>query len=60
MEKERKIAISILEEFEDLLESKGFIVPSRDRKGEDTEAFLFGDEYYRLEDRIVEILKEAK
>jgi len=59
MEKERRIAICILEEFEDLLYCKGIVIPSSDRAGENGEGCLFGSEYYDLEDKIVEILKGA-
>lgn len=59
MEKERRTAIAILEEFDELLSIKGITVPSADREGDKEEASLYGQEYYDLEDRIVEILKKA-
>ena len=52
----RETAHRILEEFEDLLTEKGIIVPSDDRAGDPDEARLFGMEYSRLEEKIVEIL----
>ena len=57
---ERRIAIEILNEFEELLNEKNITIPSDDREGGDEEARLFGSEYFVLEDRIVEILKASK
>ena len=57
MEKERKLAIEILDLFEDFLETKGIKIPSEDREGRKEEACLYGAEYYELEDAITEILK---
>jgi hypothetical protein len=57
MEKARQIAAEIIDEFEDLLEEKDITIPSRDREGEQGEARIFGAEYYRLEDRIAEIIE---
>ncbi len=57
MDKERKLAIAILEKFEELLEENNITIPSKDREGEPDEARLYGSEYYTLEDDIVEILK---
>ena len=56
-QKARRIAIRILEEFEDLLDAKGIQIPSSDREGRE-EACLYGTEYYLLEDAITEILVE--
>ena len=52
----RETAHRILEEFEDLLTKKGVWVPSDDRTGDPDEARLFGTEYSRLEESIVELL----
>ena len=60
MEKERRIAIEILDEFEELLERKGIMIPSNDREPRGkglNEACLYGSEYYELEDEITNILK---
>ena len=56
--KARRIAIDILEEFEDLLDEKGIVIPSSDREGQKEEACLYGTEYYRLEDTITDMLVE--
>jgi len=54
----RRIAIEILDEFEELLESKNITIPADDREGKEEEG-LYGSEYYELEDRVVEILKNG-
>jgi hypothetical protein len=58
IEKEREIAIRILEVFEDFLDDKGITIPSKDREGNPEEARIYGTEYYDLEDSITEIIKE--
>ena len=55
----RQLAIGICDAFEDLLEEKNITIPSEDRTGRPEEARLYGDEYYALEDAIVEILVDA-
>lgn len=56
MKKNRKIAIKILDKFEELLEEKNITIPNDDREGEQDEACIYGSDYYDLEDPIVEIL----
>jgi len=59
MERERRIAIEILDEFEELLAEKGIKIPSDDRETDnENEACLYGTEYYNLEDGITDILKQ--
>jgi hypothetical protein len=59
MEKERRITIEILDEFEELLDRKGISIPSADREADgQNEACLYGSEYYEVEDAITDILKE--
>jgi hypothetical protein len=53
----REIAISIVDEFEDLLAEKGIMVPSADREGRPEEACLYGSEYYTLEDAVVGVVR---
>jgi len=48
-EKDRDIAIRILDEFEELLAAKGIMVPSGDREGRGEEACVYGSEYYEME-----------
>jgi hypothetical protein len=57
--KARRIAIRILDEFEELLEEKDIKIPSLDREGRSEEACLYGSEYYSLEDAITAILQET-
>jgi len=55
-EQARRIAIQILDEFEEMLAGKGIKIPSNDREGREEEACIYGCEYYELEDTIVDIL----
>lgn len=58
MERERRVAIEILDEFEELLAEKGIKIPSDDRESDgENEACLYGTEYYDLENEITDILK---
>ena len=57
-EKLKGIAFAILQEFEDLLQDYNMKIPDTCRAEEDNEACLFGENYYLLEDKIVEILKQ--
>ena len=56
MTKERKIAIMILDIFEDMLEEKGIMIPDEDRTGDEGEARLYGMTYANLEDEIYSLL----
>ena len=56
--KARRVAIDILDEFEELLGRKGMMIPSEDREGRKEEACIYGTEYYELEDVITDILVE--
>ena len=58
MDKNREIAIKIIEKFEELLDGKGIKIPSIDRENNETESCIYGREYYCLEDSITEILNE--
>ena len=58
MEKNRKIAIKIIDLFEDLLNRKNIIIPNEDRANSEDEAAIYGGDYYELEDKIVEILEQ--
>ncbi len=57
MEKERELAIEILDLFENLLYENKVYIPSTDRTGEKTEACLFGDVYWDLEESITQLVK---
>ena len=56
--KTRGIAIMILDIFEEMLDTKGIIIPDEDRTGADGEACLYGVTYANLEDAIYELLCE--
>lgn len=56
MEKNRKIAIKIINEFENILAENNIRIPDKDRKGNEDEACIYGTTYYNLEDTILEIL----
>ena len=61
MEKERKVAFEILDEFVEFFERKGIKIPFDDRdidEQELTDASLCGSDYWDLEDSIIEILKQ--
>lgn len=51
------LAILILESFEDLLTKHGIKLPDDQRTGDSDEAAIYGEDYYNLEDEIVEILE---
>lgn len=54
--KHRGVAITILDVFEEMLESKGISIPDEDRTGEESEACLYGRTYADLENEIEELL----
>lgn len=49
-------AIEIINEFEKLLNMKDIKIPNRDREGNEDEACIYGRDYYKLEESIIEIL----
>lgn len=54
---QRTLAISILSEFEELLERHNLTIPDVDRDGNEEEARLYGSTYYSLEDKITEMIE---
>lgn len=50
------VAIRILEIVEEMLESKGIMIPDEDRTGDESEACLYGMTYADLENAIEELL----
>ena len=52
----REHAAQICDVFEELLAEHGIVIPNDEREGEEDEACLFGDDYYWVEDSVVEIL----
>ena len=57
MNMERELAIKVMDIFEEFLSSEGIVIPSDDRVGEESEACIFGDKYYTLEDKITDLLE---
>ena len=61
IEPERKLAIKILTDFEELLKRHNIKIPSDDREADrKNDACLYGCEYYELEDGITNILKKQR
>ena len=60
MELEREFAIAIIETVEELLDEKNIKVPSDDREGDESESSIYGSEFYELEEKITDLLKEYK
>ena len=54
----RQFSISILNAVENLLDSKDITIPNENREGDDNEARIYGDDYFGLEDNVVQILKD--
>ena len=52
----KRLAIQIIDDFEQLLDQKNIKIPNIDRKGNEDEACIYGSDYYNLEDSIIEIL----
>ncbi len=64
MTKERELACTILDEFEDFLAGHDVKIPNKERDEyecpEDEKAILFGSEYYSLEENLTEMIKKFK
>ena len=54
----KKVAILILEQFENILDKNNITIPDNDREGEESEARIYGETYYQLENTIIDILTE--
>lgn len=55
MEK-RELAVLIIEKFEDFLEEKGIVIPNKEKEEDDMASNIYGSDYYKLEDGIMELL----
>ena len=55
-EEARELASAILGECEELVAEHEIMLPSDHREGREEEACIYGEEYYLLEDRIIEII----
>jgi hypothetical protein len=58
MDKDKEMAIRMIDEFEDLLEKYNLKIPNEDREGNKEEANIYGKEYYKLEDKLTKLIKE--
>lgn len=58
MEYSRKLAIKIIDKFEELLAKYDIKLPTNEREGNEEESCIFGTDYYELEDEITDILNE--
>lgn len=58
MEYSRKLAIKIIDKFEELLAKYDIKLPNNEREGNEEEACIYGTDYYDLEDKITEIINE--
>lgn len=50
---------AILQEVEELLDYHEIVIPDDDREGHPTEANLYGDTYYNLEEKVKAIIKQS-
>ena len=55
----RTLADEILDLFESVLEENDISIPDEYRTGEETEARLYGETYYWLEDQITELIEQT-
>lgn len=58
MDRVKELTIDILDTFETLLDEYNIDIPDEFREGDESEARLYGDNYYRLEDLIYNMIKE--
>lgn len=58
MDRIKQLTIGILDTFESLLDEYNINIPDEFREGDESEARLYGDNYYRLEDLIYNMIKE--
>lgn len=57
-QKELHQAAAIIEAFEELLEKHSLFIPSAERL-DVTDARIYGEDYFELEDKIIDILRES-
>ena len=57
---EQEFAAEILEIFEEKLEELNVTLPNSNREGKEDEARIFGSDYYDLEDKVAELLRNNK
>ena len=57
---EKEYAWAILDLFEDLLDENGIDIPSDSRDGNESEARLYGEEYFELEEKVIGLLKSFR
>lgn len=54
----RELAIAIIEKFEDFLDEKGIVIPNKEKDEDPIASNIYGSDYYKLEDEIIELLGE--
>lgn len=57
-DKYTEIACSIIDVFEDVLEKNNIIIPDKFRNGDDDESNIFGDTYWYINEKIIDIIKK--
>lgn len=55
----RDIACSIMDEFEGFLTERNIVIPNDNREDDETGASLYGEDYYNMEDMIVQLLDDV-
>ena len=53
----KQLAVKIIDVFEEFLSEKGISVENGEKSGEESEAIIFGSDYYGLADRLLELIK---
>lgn len=56
----KEYAIDICEIFEDLLEKYEINIPDEYREGDESEARLYGENYYETEEKVIDILVQFR
>ena len=55
----RSIAEAVVEIFEDVLDANGILVPDDTRRGDEREACLYGNAYFRVLDQVETLVLES-
>lgn len=58
MDEQRKLAIKIIDKFENLLNKYDIKLPSDEREGNEEESSIYGKDYFDLEDEITDVLNK--
>lgn len=60
MNKVKELSINIISIFEELLEKNNITIPDDNRIGDEDEARIYGETYYELEDKILDLLNNSE